>query len=200
MSLPNKLAQGRPIQVYVNRQSGTTNALPSTTIVGGISSTDTSITVASVADLPSSGFLVIDTEIISYPNIIGNVLTNVARGQNNTTATAHLTGASVTKTYPPNISVWPTPNAPGSQYTFVYYRLRRIQDSGTGIQTQDIPFRFVPCMVAGLAYQLSNKLSGVDPNRIMMLKADYEQQFQLAEDEDRDKAPVRFVPRNLFYS
>ena len=200
MSLPNKLAQGRPIQVYVNRQSGTTNALPSTTIVGGISSTDTSITVASVADLPSSGFLVIDTEIISYPNIIGNVLTNVARGQNNTTATAHLTGASVTKTYPPNISVWPTPNAPGSQYTFVYYRLRRIQDSGTGIQTQDIPFRFVPCMVAGLAYQLSNKLSGVDPNRIMMLKADYEQQFQLAADEDRDKAPVRFVPRNLFYS
>jgi hypothetical protein len=55
-------------------------------------------------------------------------------------------------------------------------------------------------MVAGLAYQLSNKLSGVDPNRIMMLKADYEQQFQLAADEDRDKAPVRFVPRNLFYS
>jgi hypothetical protein len=200
MSLPNKLAQGRPIQVYINRQSGTTNALPSTTIVGGISSTDTSITVASVADLPSSGFLAIDSEIISYPNIIGNVLTNVARGQNNTTATAHLTGASVTKTYPPNISVWPTPNAPGDQYTFVYYRLRRIQDSGTGVQTQDIPFRFVPCMVAGLAYQLSNKLSGVDPNRIMMLKADYEQQFQLAADEDRDKAPVRFVPRNLFYS
>jgi hypothetical protein len=200
MSLPNKLAQGRPIQVYINRQSGTTNTLPSTTIVGNISATDTSITVASVADLPSSGFLVVGTEIISYPNIIGNVLTNVARGQNNTTAVAHLTGASVTKTYPPNISVWPTPNAPGNQYTFVYYRLRRIMDSGTGVQTQDIPFRFVPCMVAGLAYQLSNKLSGVDPNRIMMLKADYEQQFQLAADEDRDKAPVRFVPRNLFYS
>ena len=200
MSLPNKLAQGRPIQVYVNRQSGTTNTLPSTTIVGGISSTDTSITVASVADLPSSGYLVIGTEIISYPNIVGNVLTNVARGQNNTTAASHLTGATVTKTYPPNISVWPTPNAPGDQYTFVYYRLRRIQDAGTGVTTQDIPFRFVPAMVAGLAYQLSNKLSGVDPNRSMMLKADYEQQFQLAADEDRDKAPVRFVPRNLFYS
>lgn len=200
MSLPNKLAQGRPIQVYVNRQSGTTNAVASTAIVGNINSTDTSITVASVADLPSSGFLVIGTEIISYPNIIGNVLTNVARGQANTTAAAHLTGTTVTKTYPPNISVWPTPNAPGNQYTFVYYRLRRIQDAGTGIREQDIPFRFVPCMVAGLAAQLSMKLPDVDPNRVVMLKADYEQQFQLAADEDRDKAPVRFVPRNLFYS
>jgi len=200
MSLPNKLAQGRPIQVYVNRQSGTTNAIPSTTIVGDISSTATSITVASVADLPSSGFLVIGTEIISYPNVIGNVLTNVARGQNNTTAAAHVSGDTLTKTYPPSINVWPTPNAPGNQYTFVYYRLRRIQDTGTGIKTQDIPFRFIPCMVAGLAYQLSTKLPGVDPNRSVMLKAEYEQQFQLAADEDRDKAPVRFVPRNLFYS
>lgn len=200
MSLPNKLAQGRPIQVYVNRQSATTNTLPSTTIVGNITNADTSITVASVADLPSSGFLVVGTEIISYPNIVGNVLTNVARGQNNTVATAHSSGASVTKTYPPSINVWPTPNAPGNQYTFVYYRLRRIQDAGTGVTTQDIPFRFIPCMVAGLAYQLSTKLPGVDPNRIVMLKADYEQQFQLAADEDRDKSPVRFVPRNLFYS
>ena len=200
MSLPNKLAQGRPIQVYVNRQSGTTNALPSTTIVGDITATDTSITVASVADLPSSGFLVIESEIISYPNIIGNVLTNVARGQNNTTAVAHLSGAELTKTFPPNISVWPTPNAPGDQYTFVYYRLRRMQDTGGGVATQDVPFRFIPAMVAGLAAQLAMKLSDVDPNRALTLKADYEQQFQMAADEDRDKAPVRFVPRNLFYS
>jgi hypothetical protein len=124
----------------------------------------------------------------------------VARGQNNTTATSHLKDATLTKTFPPNISVWPTPNAPGNQYTFVYYRLRRIQDTGTGVSTQDIPFRFVPCMVAGLAAQLSMKIPNVDPNRVMALKAEYEQQFQLAADEDRDKAPVRFVPRNLFYS
>jgi hypothetical protein len=78
--------------------------------------------------------------------------------------------------------------------------MRRIQDAGIGVREQDIPFRFIPCMVAGLAYQLSAKLPGVDPNRIMMLKTDYEQQFQLAADEDRDKAPVRFVPRNLFYA
>jgi hypothetical protein len=67
------------------------------------------------------------------------------------------------------------------------------------MRTQDIPFRFIPCMVAGLAYQLSTKLPGVDPNRIIMLKADYEQQFQLAAEEDREKAAIRFVPRNSFY-
>jgi hypothetical protein len=200
MSLPNKLAQGRPIQVYVNRQAGTTNAIPSAILSADISATATSITVNTVADLPSSGFLIIGSEIISYPNIVGNVLTNVARGQRNTTAVFHAAGSSLTKTYPPSINVWPTPNAPGDQYTFVYYRLRRIQDAGSGVSTQDIPFRFVPCMVAGLAAQLSMKIPNVDPNRIVALKAEYEQQFQLAADEDRDKAPVRFVPRNLFYS
>jgi hypothetical protein len=63
---------------------------------------------------------------------------------------------------------------------------------------QDIPFRFMPCMVAGLASYLSIKLPGVDPTRIQMLKADYEQQFQLAADEDREKAAIRFVPRQMF--
>ena len=77
--------------------------------------------------------------------------------------------------------------------------MRRIQDAGSGIRTQDIPFRFIPCMVAGLAYYLSAKLLGVDPNRMQMLKAEYEQQFQLAADEDRETASVRFVPRNMFY-
>ena len=83
-------------------------------------------------------------------------------------------------------------------YTFVYYRLRRIQDAGNGINTQDIPFRFLPAMVAGLAYYLSIKLPGAE-GRIEMLKSDYEQQFQLAADEDREKASVRFVPRDSFY-
>jgi hypothetical protein len=78
--------------------------------------------------------------------------------------------------------------------------MRRIQDAGSGVRTQDIPFRFIPCMVAGLAYQLSVKLPGVDPNRMPMLKTEYEQQFQLAAEEDREKAAIRFVPRNLFYS
>jgi hypothetical protein len=83
---------------------------------------------------------------------------------------------------------------------FVYYRMRRIQDAGSGVTVQDIPFRFIPCMVAGLAYLLSMKLPDVDPNRVMGLKAEYEQQWELAQAEDRETAPLRFVPRNMFYA
>lgn len=199
MSLPNKLAQGRPIQVYINRQSGQEN-LSSALLDGAITATDTTITLTSTAGLASSGFIKIGSETISYPNVSGNQLLNCARGQNNTTAAAHADASTITVQNLPCINVWPTPNAPGSQYLFVYYRLRRIQDAGSGTYVQDIPFRFIPCMVAGLAYQLATKLPDVDMNRIPMLKADYEQQFQLAADEDRDKAPIRFVPRNMFYA
>ena len=98
----------------------------------------------------------------------------------------------------PKITVWPTPD-PSQQYTFVYWRLRRIQDAGTGgTKTMDIPFRFLTCMVAGLAYYLSMKLP-VDQARRAELKLDYEQQLQMAMDEDREKAPIRFVPRAMFY-
>jgi hypothetical protein len=198
-TIPNKLTQGRPIQVWINRQSGASN--PTTvTLNGGISATDTTITVSSTANLASSGFIQIDNEVISYPNVSGNQLINCARGQNNTTAAAHLTGASLTTLNLPSINVWPTPNAPDSQYTFVYWRLRRVQDAGDGVNTQDIPFRFLNCMVAGLAYYLSVKLPDVPLERITGLKADYEQQFQLAADEDREKASIRFVPRNMSYT
>jgi len=198
MSLPNKLTQGRPIQVWINRQSGQENAT-TITLDGTINATDTTITLSSTDGLATAGFIKIGSETISYPNISGNQLLNCARGQNNTTAASHTTGAAITVQNLPCINVWPTPNAPGNQYTFVYYRLRRIQDAGSGTYMQDIPFRFIPCMVAGLASQLSMKIADVDPNRVMALKADYEQQFQLAADEDRDKAPVRFVPRSLWY-
>jgi hypothetical protein len=131
-TIPNKLATGRPIQVWINRQSGATT--------------------------PTG---------VQYPQI----------------------------------NIWPVPDQ-GSQaapyYYFVYWRLRRIQDAGNGINTQDIPFRFLPCMVAGLAYYLAMKIPEAAP-RIEMLKADYEQQWDLAASEDREKAPIRFVPRNTFY-
>jgi len=97
----------------------------------------------------------------------------------------------------PEINVWPTPDE-SQDYTFVYWRLRRIQDAGTGgTKTMDIPFRFLNCMVAGLAYYLSMKLP-VEPQRRMELKADYEQQLQMAQDEDRVKAPMRLVPRQSY--
>jgi hypothetical protein len=199
MSIPNKLTTGRPIQMYVNRQSGMENAI-SATLVGNISDTDTTITLSSTANVASVGFIKIGNETISYSNISGNQLVNCYRGQNNTTAAAHVTGAAITVQNLPCVNLWPTPNPPGNQYTFVYYRLRRIQDAGAGgTFEQDIPYRLLPALVAGLAYYMSMKKPEVDPNRIGMLKAEYEQQFQLAADEDRDKASVRFVPRNMFY-
>jgi hypothetical protein len=199
MSIPNKLTTGRPIQVYINRQSGMDNAT-TLTLNGAISATDTTITLSSTNGLPTTGFIKINNETISYVNVNGNQLVNCYRGQNGTTAASHLTGAAITKQNLPCINVWPTPNPPGNQYTFVYYRLRRMQDAGDGGSfEQDMPFRLVNAAVAGLAYYLSMKKPEVSPDRIMMLKQDYEQQWDLASSEDRDKAPIRFVPRNMFY-
>lgn len=94
----------------------------------------------------------------------------------------------------PQINVWPVPDS--NQFTFVFWRLRRIQDASGSTQTMDIPFRFLNCLVAGLAYYLSMKLP-VDPSRRGELKMDYEMQLQMAQDEDREKAPIRLVPRTM---
>ena len=199
MSIPNKLTYGRPIQVYVNRQSGMDNAT-SLTLNGGISATDTTITLSSTVGLPTTGFIKIGSETIGYVNITGNQLVNCYRGQNGTTAAAHLTGAAITKQNLPCINVWPTPNPPGDQYVFVYYRLRRMQDAGDGgTFNQDIPFRLIPAMVAGLAFYLSQKIPGAEV-RMPWLKSEYEQQWQLASTEDRDKSADRYVPRNMLYA
>jgi hypothetical protein len=93
----------------------------------------------------------------------------------------------------PTINVWPVPDQ-DNLYTLTIWRLRRIQDAGDGINTQDIPFRFLPCMVAGLAYHLSKKVPG-GLERTIMLKADYEELWMQAADEDREKAPLRIAPR-----
>lgn len=198
MTIPNKLTQGRPIQVWINRQSGQ-SSVSTVTVASIVSATDTTITVSNASNLATAGFVKIGNETISYPNVSGNQLINCARGQNGTTATTHAVSDVLTIQNLPSINIWPTPNAPGDQYTFVYYRLRRIQDAGSGVYVQDIPFRFIPAMVAGLAYYLSMKLVGVDPNRSMTLKADYNEQFDLAAQEDREKAPLRIVPRNMSY-
>jgi hypothetical protein len=96
----------------------------------------------------------------------------------------------------PTITVWPVPD--GSQtYTFVYWRLRRIDDAGTGVNTMDVPFRFLPCMVAGLAYYLALKVKG-GTERLQILKQQYDEAWDLAATEDREKAAVRFVPRQMF--
>ena len=128
-TIPNKIQQGRPIQVWVNRQSGATEP----------------------------------------------------------------TGVNA-----PQINVWPAPD--GSQvYTFVYWRMRRIQDAGGGTSTQDIPFRFLTCLVSGLAYYLALKIPEA-LNRLQPLKQMYDEAWDLAAGEDREKAPDRLVPRRMYIS
>mgnify|MGYP003658777153 CR=1 FL=1 len=127
-TIPNKNATGRPIQVWIDRQSGATE--------------------------PVSG--------INYPTV----------------------------------NVWPAPDQ-SDYYTLVYWRLRRVADSGSGINTQDIPFRFLPALVAGLAYYLAMKIPEAYP-RLADLKAIYDEQFQMAADEDREKAPLRLAPRQMY--
>jgi hypothetical protein len=131
-SIPNKNAQGRPIQVWINRQSGADYT--ATPVVG-----------------------------VDYPTI----------------------------------NVWPCPDQ-SDLYTFVYWRLRRIQDAGNGVNTQDIPFRLLPALVAGLAYNLSFKIPDA-MQRTPILKQVYDEAWDQAADEDRDKSSLRLAPRQMFY-
>jgi hypothetical protein len=197
-TIPNKLTQGRPIQVWVNRQTANTNAT-TVTLNGGISAVDTTITLSTTNGLATTGFINVGAETIAYANVDGNQLLNCYRGQNGTTAASHLTGAAVSVANLPCINVWPSPNAPGDQYIFVYWRLRRLQDAGNGVNIQDIPFRLIPCLVAGLAFYIASKRPEIPPERVLFLKSEYEQQWLLASQEDREKASDRFVPRQLFY-
>jgi hypothetical protein len=75
--------------------------------------------------------------------------------------------------------------------------MRRIDDAGGGVNTMDVPFRFLPCMIAGLAYYVAQKIPG-GMERLPILKAQYDEAWQLAADEDREKAAIRFVPRQMF--
>lgn len=200
ITIPNKNATGRPIQVWINRQSGQENPTTITlgeTLTGTNTTADNTITLSSTVGLAQFGFIKIGEETIQYGGINGNTITGCIRAVNNTAIAPHSIGDAVYVQNLPTINVWPAPEQ-SDYYQFVYYRLRRIQDAGTGVTVEDIPFRFIPCMVAGLAYYLSQKLPGAE-GRIEMLKADYEQAFQLAADEDREKASVRFVPREMFY-
>ena len=137
-TIPNKLAQGRPIQIWINRQSGA--QYPLATAPNGTN--------------PSTG---IDA---------------------------------------PQVNLWPIPD--GSQpYQLVYWRLRRIQDAGNGVNTFDVPFRMISCLAAGLAYYLALKIPGAE-SRIQILQQQYNEAWELAATEDREKAAQRFVPRRMF--
>jgi len=191
-TIPNKLQQARPIQVWVQRLSGEVNPT-SAVLDGAITSTDTTITLSSVVGLAGSGFIRLGTEDIYYTYVTGNVLGGVFRGQNNTTAAAQADGTAVFVPQLPAVTVWPTPDN-STPYQFVYWRLRRVQDAGAGLETADMNFRFLPALVAGLAYHIAVKVPEL-MTRVEMLKQMYNETFEIAAGEDREKAAVRLVPR-----
>ena len=92
----------------------------------------------------------------------------------------------------PHVNVWPVPN--NNDYVLYYWRMRRIEDAGSGVQTADMNFRFFPCLVAGLAYHIAMKVPEL-VDRLPMLKSVYDEQYELAAGEDREKTAERFVPR-----
>ena len=194
-TIPNKLSQARPIQVWIQRLSGETNPTNSV-LVGAITATDTTITLNTIVGLAGSGFIRIDSEDIYYTYVSGNTLGGVYRGQNNTTAASHTDGSAIFVPQLPAVTVWPTPDN-STPYQFVYWRLRRVQDAGAGVETADMNFRFLPCLVAGLAYHIAIKVPELMP-RIQMLKQIYDETFEIAAGEDREKAPLRLVPRPMF--
>jgi hypothetical protein len=146
--------------------------------------------------LATSGYITLGTETIYYTYVDGYDLGGCFRAQNNTTAAAHTAGVAVYVPNLPRITVWPTPD--GAQtYQFVYWRMRRVQDAGNGVNVMDVPFRFVPCMVAGLAYYVALKVPG-GMERLQVLKAQYDEAWMTAADEDQERAALRLVPRQMF--
>ena len=195
-TIPNKLIQGRPIQVWIQRYSGEKNAIAGK-LVSTINSSVTSIELTSVEGLPAFGYIDIDSETIFYQYITGNTLGGCARGQNGTAAAHHLnTNVTIYWNQLPAITVWPTPDNT-TTYTFAYWRMRRVQDAGNGVEIADMNFRFLPALTAGLAYHIAVKVPELMP-RVQMLKQMYDEAYEVAAGEDREKAAIRFVPRQQF--
>ena len=197
-TIPNKLNQARPIQVWYQRLDGQVATTASTFVSQDL--TAATITLNSVVGLPAIGYVDIvasgGTETVFYNYISGNTLSNVFRAQNGTTQQTPTAGNPIRVNNVPRVTVWPTPD--GSQtYQFVYWRMRRVQDAGGGVNVMDVPFRFIPCMAAGLAYYIALKIpGGID--RLGVLKQQYDEAWMSAADEDQERASLRLVPRQMF--
>jgi hypothetical protein len=89
----------------------------------------------------------------------------------------------------PKVNVWPAPE--NSTDVIRYYYVQRIEDADAAVNNVDAPFRFLPCMVAGLAYYMAVKRA---PDRVQLLKSIYEEEFQRAADEDEDRVSLKLTP------
>jgi|TARA_R110002124_G_scaffold150240_1_gene316629 hypothetical protein len=104
-------------------------------------------------------------------------------------STGRVTQFFLNRQITPDLQVWPVPD--NSTDVLVYNCLTRIDDADTMTNTMDVPFRFYPCLAAGLAYYISLKRA---PERVQMLKAVYEEEMRRAIDEDRDRASFQISP------
>ena len=175
--------------------SGTFSA--SETITGGTSGAATTTTaVASLEDTQASIDILSGVIRRSSSDI---AVTRISRDDYLTIANKSTTGRPtqfyVDRQITPVVKIWPTPE--NSTDEFIYDRLVRIDDADTSVDTVGVPFRFYPCLTAGLAYYLSLKKA---PDRVQILKGLYEEEFQRAADEDRDKANINLVPSYTFVS
>jgi hypothetical protein len=175
--------------------------LVSSTVTTAVTATDSTISLSNINPLPAAGFVKLDNEIISYSSVTSTggtagTLNFCGRAQQDTAAATHAVSTPVYWTRPPSASVWPTPDNTQT-YELVYWRMRRIDDAGSGANTMDVPFRFLPCMVAGLAYYLALKVTN-GAERLQILKAQYDEAWELASTEDRETAAIRFVPRQNY--
>ncbi len=175
--------------------SGTFSA--SETITGGTSGASTTTTaVASLEDTQASIDILSGVIRRSSSDI---AVTRISRDDYLTIANKSTTGRPtqfyVDRQITPVVKIWPTPE--NSTDEFIYDRLVRIDDADTSVDTVGVPFRFYPCLTAGLAYYLSLKKA---PDRVQILKGLYEEEFQRAADEDRDKANINLVPSYTFVS
>ena len=161
------------------------------TITGSSSSaTTTTTSTASLEDTQStidvlSGVIRRDSSDIAITRISRDDYLNIATKSTKGRPTQFYVDRLIT----PVVKVWPTPENSTDQ--FIYDRLVRIDDADTSVNTVEIPFRFYPCLAAGLAYYIALKKA---PERIQILKALYEEEFLRAAEEDRDKADLTLVP------
>lgn len=112
----------------------------------------------------------------------------------NKTSTGRPTQYFLDRQITPNLKLYPTPE--NSTDVIVYDALTRIQDADTQINTMEIPFRFIPCLTAGLAYYIAMKRA---PDRIQLLKTVYEEEFERAMAEDRDRSAFKVAPQLNYY-
>jgi len=162
------------------------------TITGSSSAATTTVSsVPSLADVQAAGDILEmvvrrDSEDISMSRISRSQYLTIPKKTTQGRPTQFYVARQIT----PTITVWPVPE--NSTDSLIYYRIKRIQDADAGVDNADIPFRFLPCLVAGLAYQISMKKS---PQRIQVLKMVYEEEFERAASQDIDHGvPLRLVP------